>query len=130
MKPSSIHVADLVGFPYRAGGTDPAQGVDCLWVARQAALRVFPDMPHEHFPIDRIEAEAARGEECWRKVGCAGKLGDILLGNSPEPWVAILVDAAGRYCLTANRKRGTYLTFIGNMSQPDLVLRYKRKAAP
>lgn len=129
MRLKTIPVADLVGFRYLAGGTDPAHGVDCLWVVRQAALRVFPLMPHKHFPVDRMEAESARGEDCWQRVEGPTRLGDIMLGNGPEPWVAILVDETGKYCLTANRKRGSFLTFIGNLSTPDIVLRYVGKAA-
>jgi len=51
---------DLVGHSYRAGGRDPDEGVDCLWVVIQIAERrgcSFRD------PWDAIACEAGVGPE-------------------------------------------------------------------
>jgi hypothetical protein len=118
---------DLVGLPYRAGGVDPYSGVDCLWAARQALSRVFPEMPDSAFPLDKAAAlyllDAKDGH--WQPIENASRLGDVVVGDQPEPWVAVLVDPVGRYFFTANRLRGTHLVFQGNIGRVAYCFRYK-----
>ncbi len=111
-----ISMLDLVGLRYRKAGTDPATGVDCLWAARAALERIFPDLRPEEFPLDKAAAlEASENADVWVRVDAPCVLGDVVLGVEPEPWVAVLVDPVGRYCFTASRARGTHLVFQGNL---------------
>jgi hypothetical protein len=111
-----ISMLDLVGLRYRKAGTDPAIGVDCLWAARAALSRIFPDLTDAEFPLDKAAAlEVSESADAWLRVNGATQLGDVLFGLEPEPWVAVLVDPVGRYCFTANRTRGTHLVFQGNL---------------
>ena len=111
-----ILMLDLVGLRYRKAGTDPATGVDCLWAARAALERIFPDLRPEEFPLDKAAAlEMSESADAWIRVPSACELGDVVFGLQPEPWVAVLVDPVGRYCFTANRTRGTHLVFQGNL---------------
>lgn len=119
-----ISMLDLVGLPYRRSGTDPATGVDCLWAARAALERIYPDLTLDEFPLDKAAAvEMSESADYWLPVRSAERLGDVILGNEPEPWVAVLVDPVGRYCFTANRTRGTHLVFQGNLGRVSQTLR-------
>lgn len=96
---------------YRAFGTDPATGTDCLYVARQVVRRRFPGMPDHELPItedqilEAIDIGAPAGP--WSKVGetsaAATKLGDLVFGKKPDgsPFVMAVVDEVGRQCLTS-----------------------------
>lgn len=127
---SAVSMLDLVGLRYKAGGTVPVDGVDCLWASRRALDRIFPDITEVEFPLDKAAAVSLSQDSgaYWEPVQRATKLGDVLFGDSPEPWVAVLVDPVGRITFTANRSRGTCLIYLGNLATPHTVLRRKARA--
>ena len=119
---------DLVGLPYAFGGTDPATGVDCLWAVRQALQRIFPDLTPEECPLEH-EAGLALARGCprpWKLVSWPSKLGDVLFGEHPEPWVAVLVDVEGRNVFTAPPTRGTAVLNLRALGPHKAILRRQR----
>lgn len=119
-------ISDLLGIPYKANGTDPEDGVDCLWAAHAALLRIYPELKESEFPLNKAAAMQLllnTEADTWSKVPFAKNLGDVIFGESPEPWVAVLVDPIGRYAFTANRARGTALIYTGNLSVPNITFR-------
>jgi hypothetical protein len=108
---------DLIGLRYRFGGTDPRDGVDCLWTARRALERIFPDFRAEELPVTQSEqaarlALARQGIESWTRVGenvfGATRVGDLLVGERGNGglFVAVLVDVEKRDAITATPENG------------------------
>ena len=102
-----IHFEDLIGVPYKWGGTDPATGVDCLWIVRKALERIYPDFDPAEMPIsdEEVEQSLLVGSpfmERWAEIKWADKFGDLVYGeNNGHHYVAILTDIAGHNVLTA-----------------------------
>lgn len=114
----TVELTDIIGLPYRAGGTSRATGVCCLWTVRTCAERIFADFDPSELPLtdDEVSLALARdgaGLARWRVVGtswvAASKLGDILRGDKDgESFCAIVVGAASRTVCTANAERGVF----------------------
>lgn len=104
------------GVPWRAGGTDPATGLDCkglvLLVLRRMG-RAVPD--HAVFGSadcseGALERYLAEQEELWPLVPRAERLGDVVISSGSEwphePHLSVLVDDIRRLVLTSSRGRG------------------------
>ena len=107
---------DLVGLPYRLGGTNPKTGVDCLWVARAALARTIEEFPASAMPMKEKEVDVAiksalAGHCGWQKVIWPDRAGDVVFGlrETEEAYVAVLVDPVGRNVITAVPGHGVCL---------------------
>ena len=121
-----IDIADLIADcrVYRAGGTNPAIGIDCWWMVRTIAARIYPNMSPIELPSSDEEIAAAIERVSpgphWEEVviGHDGasmytlRVGDILYGKRPMslsaesptvPFVAIVVDDVTFQCATAEQ---------------------------
>lgn len=114
------HLDDIIGLRYAPRGTNPATGVDCLYTARRALERIFPDLRPEELPLlpaeESAAIEAARSSAGpWTRIGgnvfAAQRAGDLLFGAHAEgePFVAVLVDSEKREVITATRERGSHI---------------------
>lgn len=113
----SADLTDLLGRPYKLGGTDLATGVDCLFTSQQTLLRIFPGMAPEELPCTPDEQAAAitaarEGASRWELVGenifSATTEGDLIVGERPNGhrFTAVLFDAETRRVITAVPDRG------------------------
>lgn len=119
--------SDLIGLRYRFGGTDPRDGVDCLWTARRALERIFPDFRPEELPVLPEEqaarlAQARQGFDSWIRVGesifAAERVGDLLLGDRHHGglFVAVLVSPDRREVITATPETGVQFLPLRRLS--------------
>lgn len=132
----SVELVDLIGLRYASGGTDRRTGVDCLWIVREVAGRLFEDLDPCEIPISEDEAQAALerwrdGSTRWRVAGRrwfeATKLGDVLVGSQEgHPWCAIVIDERGRFAVSANAKRGVFRAPIRSLEGLEVI--YRRSA--
>lgn len=103
---------DLIGIRYAKCGTDRGAGVDCLWVVREVAQRLFNDFESWEMPLTGYEVQeaiAAGGalEKRWERIKWPQRVGDLVTGeHAGEPYVAIMDDPIGRTMLTANARNG------------------------
>jgi hypothetical protein len=128
---------DLVGLPYKALGTDPKTGVDCLWTVREGLRRIFPGFSGSELPSTRAEIDAALAGDGianrWKLVGIssfdARKVGDILQTEAKLPsgevetGIALLVDPVGRIALGALRGPGVILRPVAKIGRVVAVWR-------
>lgn len=113
-----LELVDIMGLRYRAGGTDRASGVCCLWTVHTVAARIFPDFDPAELPLrdeDIVEAVRRMGEGLarWRPIAtnwtAADRLGDVIAGEEEgHGYCAIVIDAVGRIACSANEKRGVF----------------------
>jgi len=129
MRRVRIELDDVMRLPYRAGGVDPATGVDCLWATRTALERVYRGLRPEELPLEKEAALAlAQGSSGhWQSVGTATHVGDVLFGERPKPWVAVLADLDGMLAFTALPGRGTCLIAIRRLAGLRAVLRRAKR---
>lgn len=120
-----VDLRGLVGLPYRAGGVDPYDGVDCLWAARAALQRIFPDLRAEELPLEKDAALALlrSHESNWLRQRWPSQPGDVIFGQHPEPWVATLVDKQDLMVFTALPRRGTLVVPLRKLGRYSDVLR-------
>lgn len=120
-----IDLRGLVGLPYKAGGVDPYDGVDCLWAARAALQRRFPDLRAEELPLEKDAALALvdGAESTWKHQRWPSLPGDVIYGTSPQPWVATLVHKQDHLVFTAMPGRGTCVVPLKKLGRYTHVLR-------
>jgi hypothetical protein len=120
-----IELDDVLRLRYAAGGVNPELGVDCLWAVRTALERLYKGFRPEELPLDREAALAlTRGDsQHWRVVIQADRIGDVLFGERPEPWVAVLADLDGLLAFTALPRLGTCMISIRRLGDVQAILR-------
>lgn len=120
-----VDLRGLVGLPYRAGGVDPYDGVDCLWAARAALQRIFPDLRAEELPLEKDAALALlHGQDTgWKHIRWPTEPGDVIFGQHPQPWVATLVQRQDLLVFTALRTRGTLVLPLRRLGKYSDVVR-------
>lgn len=108
-----IHYSDMIGKPYKYGGTSLESGVDCLWVSRRMLERIYEDFPSSAMPVSQDEADMAirnamSGNCGWRKISWPDRIGDVIFGlhENEHNYVGVLVDVSGRNVLTAIPEHG------------------------
>lgn len=130
---TAVELVDLIGLRYAPGGTDRRTGVDCLWVVREVAGRIFEDLDPLELPLSEPEARAALdrwrdGQARWHIAGRrwfeGTKLGDVLIGTQDgHPWCAIVVDERGRFAASANAERGVFRAPIRSLEGLEAIYR-------
>jgi hypothetical protein len=122
---TEVDLRGILGLPYRAGGVDPWDGVDCLWAARAALGRIFPDLRAEELPLEKDAALALmRGHgSSWKHLRWPSEVGDVVYGVHPEPWVATLVNRQDLIVFTALPRRGTCAVPLRKLGKYTDVLR-------
>lgn len=134
-----VDVSHLVGLPYRLGGVNPREGVDCLWTARAALELIFEDLETFEFPLseDEVEVMLTRvraGETRWDKIGesaaAARKIGDVIhgLGEEGRLYVAVVVDQVTPLALTADAKRRVHVRPLRRLPGVQAVFRRSARA--
>lgn len=120
-----VDLRGLVGLPYKSGGSSQWMGVDCLWAARAALERIFPDLRPEELPLDRDAALAlVTGTDTgWKHVRWPTLIGDVIYGVQPEPWVATLVQKQDLLVFTALPARGTVVVPLRKLGRYVHVMR-------
>lgn len=130
-----VFVHDLFGIPYQAWGTDPREGVSCLWAVRQAAARIWKDFDPSEFPLTPGEIETALASygagAVWAPTlkvpSGAHVLGDVFYTlNDEQHGCAIVVDDVAHIAFTALPGVGTRC--ISNKSLRGIVNVYRRRA--
>jgi len=110
---SKLEVFDLVGTPYKFGGTNTVEGLDCRSLVWTAAARI--PLVGLSSPEDAEQTtydDVARGDSQWRHVGdelsSATKVGHLVISDSggPVAGVLLLVNEEERLFLTTTPQRG------------------------
>jgi len=130
----ALDLVDLIGLRYASGGTDRRTGVDCLWIVREVAMRIFPDFDPLEIPISEPEARAALdrwrdGDARWHVAGRrwfeADRPGLVLWGTTENghPWCAITIDERGRFAVSANEERGVFRAPVRSLEGLEAIYR-------
>lgn len=139
MNALKVDVSHLVGMPYQYGGTNPREGVDCLFASRAALELIYDDLEVHELPITADEEEITlmrirAGESRWHKIGesaaSARKIGDVIhgIGTEGHSYIAVLVDQVSYLALTAGKKNGVHLKKLSKL--PGIVAVLRRSVRP
>lgn len=122
------HFSDLLGTPYRR------EAENCLWTARRALERIFPDFAGSELPSGPEEEESAiaainGGASRWRVVGessaAASERGDLIHTRHADgsAGVAVVVDKVGMLAITSTPQHGAHLIPVRRITGVVAVLR-------
>jgi len=111
---TKIDVFDLIGTPYKFGGTSRLGGLDCRSLAWTAAARI--PLVGLSSPEDAEQTtydDVAAGRSRWRCIGdevtSAKKIGHLVLvggDGCPDAGVLMLVNEKERLFITTTKQRG------------------------